>query len=89
MRLVWHLGSWIAQREQLPNRGCLPRKFTIRVNCQQVATQDAADDKAVTLDGDNFVFFVEDCHSLFDADCCTWDEVLFERSSGSAQDMRN
>jgi len=38
------------------------------VDDQHITAEDATNDKALTLNGDHFVYFVEDRHSLFDAE---------------------
>jgi len=66
--LVRCSGGRIAQRNQLPHRERFPRKLRIGVDDKHIAAENATDDKALTLNGDHFVFFVEDRHSYFDAE---------------------
>lgn len=67
--LVWRRRGRIAQRDQLPERECFfsERKLWIGVDDQHTAAEDTTDYKALTLNGDHFVFLVEDCHARFDA----------------------
>lgn len=58
---------------------------------QHIAAENATDDKALTLNGDNFVFFVEDCHSYDRWELKVFGPNLFERSytlEGSAGEHR-
>ncbi len=71
--LARRLSGWVAQRDQLPDReGFFPEgELREDFDDQHTSAENAADDKALTLNGDNIVFFVEDRHFQFDADCCS------------------
>ena len=62
--------GWVAQRDQLPDVECFFPKGELRpgLDDQHFTAEDAANDEALTLNGDHFVFLVEDRHPYFDAE---------------------